>query len=31
VLKNRIAPVIEQAVVDLAVEQPAWGQVRVGW
>jgi transposase len=29
VLKNRIAPEIEQAVVDLAVEQPAWGQVRI--
>src|SRR5262249_47724354 len=29
VLKNRTAPQIEQAVVDLAIEQPAWGQVRV--
>jgi hypothetical protein len=29
VLKNRTAPEIEQAVVDLAIEQPAWGQVRV--
>jgi hypothetical protein len=28
VLKNRTAPDIEQAVVDLAIEQPAWGQVR---
>lgn len=28
-LKNRIAPEIEQAVVELALEQPAWGQVRV--
>src|SRR5246500_764971 len=29
VLKNRTPIEIEQAVVDLAVEQPAWGQVRV--
>ena len=29
VLKNRTAPQIEQAVVDLAIEQPAWVQVRV--
>ena len=28
VLKNRTAPQIEQAVVELAIEQPAWGQVR---
>jgi len=28
VLKNRTAPQIEQAVVDLAIEQPACGQVR---
>ena len=28
VLKNRTAPEIEQAVVAMAVEQPAWGQVR---
>ena len=27
VLKNRTAPQIEQAVVDLSIEQPAWGQV----
>jgi hypothetical protein len=29
VLKNRTAPEIEQAVVDLAIEQPARGQVRI--
>ena len=29
VLKNRIALEIEQAVVALALEQPAWGQLRV--
>jgi transposase InsO family protein len=29
ILKNRIAPDIEEAVVRLAVEQPAWGQMRV--
>ena len=29
VLKNRTAPDIEQAVVAMATEQPAWGQVRV--
>jgi transposase InsO family protein len=29
VLKNRIAAEIEQAVVAFALEQPAWGQVRV--
>jgi transposase InsO family protein len=29
ILKNRVAPEIEQAVVELAIAQPAWGQTRV--
>ena len=29
VLRNRVAPEIEQAVVEMALEQPAYGQVRV--
>jgi transposase InsO family protein len=29
VLKNRVAAEIEQAAVELALEQPAWGQERV--
>lgn len=28
-IKNRVAPEIEEAIVELACEQPAWGQVRV--
>lgn len=27
--KNRVDPEIEQAVVDIAIEQPTWGQARV--
>ena len=29
VMKNRVAPEVEQAVIAVALEQPAWGQVRV--
>ena len=29
IVKNRVAPEIEEAVVTLAIEQPAWGQLRV--
>jgi len=29
ILRNRVAPEIEEAVVALATDQPAWGQVRV--
>jgi transposase InsO family protein len=29
ILRNRVAPEIEAAVVELALAQPAWGQVRV--
>jgi hypothetical protein len=28
VLKNRVAPEIEQAVVEMALAEPAWGQLR---
>jgi transposase InsO family protein len=28
-IKNRVGPEIEQAVVELAIEQPAWGLVRI--
>src|SRR5258705_2438590 len=29
ILVNRVAPEIERAVVELAIDQPTWGQLRV--
>ena len=29
ILKNRVDPAIEAAVIELAIEQPSWGQLRV--
>jgi hypothetical protein len=29
VLKNRVGPEIEAAVAEMAIEQPAYGQVRM--
>src|SRR6195952_90247 len=29
ILKNRVEPAIETAVVELAIDQPTWGQARV--
>jgi len=29
IIKNRVAPEVEDALVSLTIEQPAWGQVRM--
>src|SRR5271167_3222650 len=29
ILKNRVDPEIEKAVVEIAIDQPTWGQARV--
>src|ERR1700754_690462 len=29
IIKNRVAPEVESAVLEFALEQPTWGQVRV--
>src|SRR5580765_6693413 len=29
IMKNRIAPEIEQAIIEVAISEPTWGQVRI--